>query len=232
MESSYPKLVNLVFFAFLALSGCASVEDLTSDANQRVQQAVNSLQAQPLCCQQLSSANYNLLAPEGRTALSFSPSSAKARTFDSGKSYFHGIKLPTTNHSDVLFVRSHMSGGGRNKFPTIFIPTIQFLNENHLPLTPPKEVPLCFYRGWTALDVGYFGKVKVPKKARFAVIYTNYESLNKTVSYGSSATTAGGGIVYEATAQYDFPRNVDGTLDIWSQSNSNLEKTLDDRCWN
>jgi hypothetical protein len=219
-------LLALCVFA----SGCASESEMLKAARDRSNSAVEQLDRQPSCCQALSGLRYEKLSPN-RTSGTFPSVPAQVRSFPAGRSYFMAVEVPQDRGPAVIDVRSGMLGGGRGSMATVFAPSVLALDGDFAPVATPKELGLCFRRGWSKKDVGYFSSLEVDaSQVRYLVFFTDRSRLRDSVPYDSSATTAGLGFVVNTNVSYELPRSPDGQLDVWLDGATDSLGGLPERC--
>lgn len=212
------------------LGGCASESELRKAARDRSNSAIEQLDRQPSCCEALSGLRYEKLSP-GRTSGTFPSASAQVRPFPAGRSYFMAVEVPQQRPPAVINVRSEMLGGGRGSMATVFVPSVIALDGDFAPVAAPKELGLCFRRGWSKKDVGYFSSLEVDaSRVRYLVFFTDRSRLQDSVPYDSSATTAGLGFVVNTNVSYELPRSPDGQLDVWLEGATDSLGGLPERC--
>ena len=216
----------------MLITGCASTTELTSAAQYRAITAKERLLSETFpCCSEFSQLEYHFLSTNRTTAV-FGGTPASVYEFDTGKSYIFGIELPALAAEEIILLRSEMLNGGRGSIPTVFAPHVLYLNEHYKPVDKSTVIALCFHRGWTSADVGYFGKLKsIPSTAKYAVIFTDLSSIGETIPYSSSAVAAGGGIITDINVEYDFPKSPEGSADIWIAEHDSRNKSILGNCW-
>lgn len=220
--------LSLVLGVFLG--GCASESAMLKAARDRSNSAIEQLDRQPPCCQVLSELRYEKLSPS-RTSATFPSAPAQVRSFPSGRSHFIAVEVPERRGQAVINVRSEMLGSGRGSMATVFVPSVIALDDDFAQVAAPKELGLCFRRGWSKKDVGYFSSLEVDaSRVRYLMIFTDRSKLQGSIPYDSSATTAGLGFAVSTSVSYDFPRSPDGQVDVWLEGAKDSLGDLPSRC--
>lgn len=212
-------------------SGCHQLEQrATEAAYQRSEQATERAERYPLCCESTADIHYHPVERQ-RLFADFAPGFSQMRLFPTGRSYFKGMDLGEEAHTRTIYFKIEMMDAARGQRATLMVPSVQFLDESFRLTRMPIEPPLCFYRGMRTEDVGYFARVnRIPESTRYMIVYADRTALNRAVPYSSSATTSAGGIPIDVSTQYNFPRSLEGAVQIWAGADRTLENTLDDHC--
>ncbi|WP_444925310.1 hypothetical protein ACJJI4_12170 [Microbulbifer sp. TRSA002] len=219
------EILSLILF-FTGIQGCVSVGEMEKKAFEQALSAKTRVESSSSPKLTFKDLEYRTLS-NGRLKVELAPNLSPIVSFPTGNSYTLPIKLPDRPQEESLIVRSEMSNAGRNRIPTVFVPYIQFLDKDKNPVEGSVEIPLCFYRGDTAQDVGYFGRIEAfPRSAKYAVIFTDVSKVGETVSYGSSATTTSGASMLPVTMSvtYNFPQSPEGHLDVWFMNKENTKR--------
>lgn len=227
-----PMRYSLMLVLGALLGGCASESEMLKAARDRSNSAIERLDREPSCCQALSGLRYEKLSPS-RISATFPSASPQVRAFPAGRSYFMAVEVPQDQRPAVINVRSEMLGGDRGSMATVFAPSVLALDGDFAPVAAPKELGLCFRRGWSKKDVGYFSSLEVDAaRVRYLVFFTDRSRLQGSISYGSSATTAGLGFVVNTNVSYELPRSPNGQLDVWLEGVTDSLGELPERCRN
>lgn len=216
--------------AGVLLGGCASESEMVKAARDRSASAIEELEHRSPCCETLSGLRYEMLSPN-RTSATFPSAGARVRQFPTGRSYFMAVEVPKNQGTVVVNVRSEMLDGGRGSIPTVFAPSVVVLDRDFGEVAEPKELGLCFRRGWSKSGVGYFSSLEVDaSRVRYLVFFTDRSKLQGSIPYDSSATTAGLEFVVAARASYAFPRSPAGRLDAWIENAADSVGELPAQC--
>ncbi len=118
---------------------------------------------------------------------------------------------------------------------TDMVPSFQFLDESLWLSVMPIEPPLCFHVGQRLDDVAYFARInRIPESARYMIVYTDRTAMNRPVPYSSSVTTAAatpdGYMPLKVSSQIEYPRSLEGVVQVWWGADGTLEANLDDEC--
>jgi hypothetical protein len=93
--------------------------------------------------------------------------------FKTGKSYYSALKLPMTNSSRWLTVRTFLSTGFLPK-STVFVPRFIFLDESRSVVATENNIPLTWATTFQRWQGAHFsGRVAVPINACYVVIFTS-----------------------------------------------------------
>ncbi|MCB1635496.1 MAG: hypothetical protein KDI51_12955, partial [Xanthomonadales bacterium] len=207
----------------VGISGCATTEEITRETNDLVSQQWGRLDSAAECCSALGAIDFNAPTEGG---LRFQIAEGNARVFESGKSYFFAMNVSEFRGSEYLVVKSHQNVHRRHGLPYIFRPSVLLVDENRQ-IAADFNIPLCFARGWTQRETGYFGLVKTNPAIWGAVFHTPRSVQGTSVKFGNSVTTAGGGAVVDVVVDYDFPASPIGELEVFAldpKLRSHLEK--------
>lgn len=232
MPVAFQRIVSNVLLAIACVTtaGCATEGELTRAARARSDSAIEDLDRRPICCEDLPRLRYQLLA-QSRFSVNVPTDAPQVRSFQTGRSYFVAVEVPQGDRPIAVNIRSSLLDGGRGMIPTVFVPSVVKLDGDFKPLADQQELSLCFRRGWSKNDVGYFSTLNVdPSRVRYLIFLTDRSNLAGAVPYESSATTANLGSVASMKVNYQFPRSPNGHLDVWLDSRLDSIRELPESC--
>lgn len=176
-----PRIVgifSLLFmsFALSVILGCAS----------QVPILVENLNTESSCCSNYAEFQFEDMPIDKEIKFSIGPGD-KAYLFPTGKSYFKSFRLPEFEDTHSLQIRTYLQGTSSENI-YVFAPFLTFLNDSYTPLDDAKAPKLYFDEGfiegkrWTAV-------IDLPQTAKYVVIHTHPELINKRIELGPSGST-------------------------------------------
>jgi hypothetical protein len=217
----------LITLSVAMLVGCASTAEISAETGGIVEAQWRLLDATETCCAEYQEADFLTLTDEG-AEIFLEP--GRVRAFDSGKSYFQGVKLGALKGAPTFVVKSHQNFPRRNGLPYVVRPSYVVVDSQFEEVSKVVDIPLCYAQGWGQKETGYFGVVKpVQPDAWGVVIHTSSTSRGTYVEYGNEATTAGGNSVVTVSVDYSFPASPVGKLEILPLT-ADLRVYLEKKC--
>lgn len=218
---------GLLLAAGMLLAGCASTARITAETRELVARQRAELASTPTCCESIGDIAFRQL---GDGLERFELSAVRARRFAQGSSHFAAVGLADFDQPTYLLVKSHPVVWRRHGLPYIFSPSIAAFDRSFVASGEWIDIPLCYSQGWSALETGYFGLIRVdPRRHRNLLFFTTPSALERCTHYGNSATGAGIGYAVTIDVRYDFPHSPVGELEVGFLPQA-LEAYLRQRC--
>lgn len=183
---------NILFVIFLfALSSCATNSDL-----------IAKVESKASCCKTFNEFTYESFSAGNPIRITFNDQSPVFE-FESGKSYFKALRLPTPSTRFKLRVKSNLTGSVA--FETVslsqsFCPTARFLDENFTTINSRNEVPIQV-RGLKSFS--YLSEFTIPPNAKFVVLHTDPTRyfMSALRSTSGDAYLVNNAVVYDAVGE-------------------------------
>jgi|GEM_PF-5384674 hypothetical protein len=209
------------------LTSCASTAEITQEARGLVQTQKAALAAAPPCCNDLTQISF---LPVGTISQKFEVTPGPARVFEQGKSYFIPVAISESAEESFLLIKTVPIQWRLHGLPYIFKPSAVAFDDNFVESGKWIDLPLCFSRGWSSANTGYFSVIELaPKTQSKLIFFTTAAALENSTHYGNSVSSGGIGYAVNIDVQYDFPNAPLGKLEIGPLS-SDMKETLQKQC--
>lgn len=151
-------------------------------------QAKRALAEASPCCTSFADFSYHTLLPWRPQRFPLGPGSAVA-DIDGSRSYFLSFALPQyLKLPYAIGLKSELVGRSVSSGSYLFAPTVVQLDKAFQPIDS-QDVKLCEYMGWSHLDSGAFGSVKVTSdRARYLVVYSSAKQQEDHTYWEQSAS--------------------------------------------
>ncbi len=227
------RRLSIIFaslFCLLIFTGCLNPKKQVELGLQAASDEIAMMKSKQACCENLAELEFHPLS-EQRLSVKLPKDDDRTRLFDGEPSYFVPLMLARGSATETILIRSGMfSDGPVSGIGRVFVPKIQFFNEQLEPVGAPVEPGMCFLRRWS--EIGFFMAISVETtKATHAIVYSAAHLDRELLSYSDSVTVAAG--FSPATVTSDLVRAVsaDAKLDFWLDGeNDRVLSELRGRC--